>query len=124
MPWDSRATDGSPWPDGGGMVVKLGKDDYLIAGRGIVVKWEAADEKAEEKKLGEDGFLLSGDNADTSAWNGKERVGILSCDEVDFEPDGTMRVIRRLNGDETHQGRHVRIGVDGYKALHVRLYRY
>ena len=106
------------------MVVKLGKDDYLIAGRGIVVKWEAADEKAEEKKLGEDGFLLSGDNADTSAWNGKERVGILSCDEVDFEPDGTMRVIRRLNGDETHQGRHVRIGVDGYKALHVRLYRY
>ena len=124
LPWDSRATDGSPWPDGGGMVVKLGKDDYLIAGRGIVVKWEAADEKAEEKKLGEDGFLLSGDNADTSAWNGKERVGILSCDEVDFEPDGTMRVIRRLNGDETHQGRHVRIGVDGYKALHVRLYRY
>lgn len=124
LPWDSRATDGSRWPDGGGMVIKLGKDEYLIAGTGIVLKWEGADEKAEEQRLGEDGFMLSGEDPGNSQWKGKERIGILSCDEVDILPDGSFKVIRRLNGDETHQGRHVRIGVDDYKALHVKLYRY
>ncbi len=124
LPWDSRATDGSVWPDGGGMVIRLGKDDYLIAGTGIVVKWESAEESSTEKKLGEDGFQLSGDIEKENKWKGKERIGILSCDEVDINPDGSFKVIRRLNGDETHQGRHVRIGVDDYKALHVKLYRY
>ncbi len=124
LPWDSRATDGSPWPAGGGVIIRLDKDEYLIAGTGIVVKWESADESSSEKRLGEDGFQLSGDIAIENEWKGKERIGILSCDEVDIKPDGSFRVIRRLNGDETHQGRHVRIGVDDYKALHVRLYRY
>ncbi|MDE6636781.1 MAG: DUF5597 domain-containing protein [Muribaculaceae bacterium] len=124
LPWDSRATDGSIWPDGGGMIIQLAKDEYLIAGTGIVVKWESANESSSEKKLGEDGFMLSGDNANESEWKGKERIGILSCDEIEINPDGSFKVIRRLNGDETHQGRHVRIGVDDYKALHVKLYRY
>lgn len=124
LPWDSRATDGSRWPDGGGMVIRLAKDEYLIAGSGIVVKWESEDEYAVEKKLGEDGFMISGENSKELKWKGKSRVGILSCDEVDVNKDGSFTVIRRLNGDETHQGRHVRIGVDDYKALHVRLYRY
>ena len=124
LPWDSRATDGSRWPDGGGMVIRLGKDEYLIAGTGIVVRWEGMDETTEGEKLGEDGFMLSGEDSKSSKWKGKERIGILSCDEVDILPDGSFNVIRRLNGDETHQGRHVRIGVDDYKALHVKLYRY
>lgn len=129
LPWDSRATDGSPWPAAGGMVINLGKDEYLIAGKGIVVKWETADEKSAQAALGEDGFQLAGNEkgtskSDNNVWKGKERIGILSCDEVDINPDGTFRVLRRLNGDETHQGRHVRIGVDDFKALHVKLYRY
>lgn len=125
LPWDSRATDGSIWPDGGGMIIQLDKDDFLIAGTGIVVKWESSNEvSSSEKKLGEDGFILSGDDSSESDWKGKQRIGILSCDEVDINPDGSFNVIRRLNGDETHQGRHVRIGVDDYKALHVKLYRY
>ena len=124
LPWDSRATDGSRWPDGGGMVIRLGQDEYLIAGTGIVVRWEGYDESSSEKKLGEDGFQLTGEDSTGSRWKGKERIGILSCDEVDIRPDGSFSVIRRLNGDETHQGRHVRIGVDDYKALHVKLYRY
>ncbi|MDE7421609.1 MAG: DUF5597 domain-containing protein [Muribaculaceae bacterium] len=125
LPWDSRATDGSIWPDGGGMIIRLDKDEYLIAGSGIVVKWESTDEAStSEKKLGEDGFMLTGENTKESTWKGKQRIGILSCDEVDINPDGSFSVIRRLNGDETHQGRHVRIGVDNFKALHVKLYRY
>ncbi len=124
LPWDSRASDGSVWPDGGGMVIKLGADDYLIAGSGIVIKWESSNETSSEKKLGEDGFMLSGEATKEKRWSGNERIGILSCDEIDINPDGTFKVIRRLNGDETHQGRHVRIGVDDFKALHVKLYRY
>ena len=104
--------------------MQRGIDEFLIIGTGIVVKWEMPNENSEEKKLGEDGFQLSGNDAKGTEWNGKERIGILSCDEVDINPDGSLKVIRRLNGDETHQGRHVRIGVDDYKILHVKLYRY
>ena len=125
LPWDSRATDGSVWPDGGGIVIRLAKDEYLIAGSGIVVKWETVGESDIEASLGEDGFMQTGsDAAKKHGWQGKGRVGILSCDEVKVNPDGSFTTVRRLNGDETHQGRHVRIGVDGYKALHVKLYRY
>ncbi len=124
LPWDSRATDGSRWPAAGGMIINLGKDEYLIAGKGIVVKWEATDEESTNKSLGEDGFQLSGNSEQDAQWKGKQRIGILSCDEVDIKPDGSFNVVRRLNGDETHQGRHVRIGVDDFKALHVKLYRY
>lgn len=124
LPWDSRATDGSRWPDAGGIIILRGIDEFLIIGTGIVVKWEMPDENSDEKKLGEDGFQLSGNTAKENEWKGKERIGILSCDEVDINPDGSLKVIRRLNGDETHQGRHVRIGVDDYKILHVKLYRY
>lgn len=124
LPWDPRATDGSTWPDGGGLIIKLGKDDYLIAGRGIVVKWESDNETNSDLALGEDGFMLQGGEGGKTAWKGKERIGILSCDEVDIDSEANICTIRRLNGDETHQGRHVRIGVDEYKILRVKLYRY
>lgn len=129
LPWDPRATDGSRWPDGGAMVIRLDKDEYLIAGSGVVVKWETDSEsQVAQSKLGEDGFALSGDSGSESRsksrWNGKQRVGILSCDEVEVMPDGSLRTTKRLNGDETHQGRHVRISPDGFSALHVKLYRY
>lgn len=127
LPWDPRATDGSRWPDGGAMAIRLDKDEYLIAGSGVVVKWETEDEsQSAQANLGEDGFALACDSAgeSNSSWKGKQRVGILSCDEVEVLPDGSFRIIRRLNGDETHQGRHVRISPDGFSALHVKLYRY
>ena len=45
-------------------------------------------------------------------------------DEVRAGDGGKMEYVRRLNGDETHQGRHVRISIDDYQLLHVRLYEY
>ena len=27
LPWDPRATDGTPWPEGGGLILKFGTDD-------------------------------------------------------------------------------------------------
>lgn len=124
LPWDPRSSDGSVWPDGGGIVIKLSDLEYVIAGSGIVVKWELADEKDGSVRLGEDGFVESGNQDKKDAWHGKGRVGILSCDEVELLPDGSMKEVRRLNGDETHQGRHVRIGIDDFKVLHVKLYKY
>lgn len=85
----------------------------------------AASAKA-QAKLGEDGFAATGSdaNADNAKWSAKYRVGIASVDEVEPQPDGSFRRIRRLNGDEDHQGRHVRIGVDNFQILHVKLYQY
>lgn len=130
LPWDPRATDGSTWPEGGGIILRLAKDEYLIAGNGIVVEFAKKSEKtmSEAKKaLGEDGFVQAGSNDQpkipNQQWNGK-RCGIGSVDEVKVNADGSFQFIRRLNGDQDHQGRHVRISVGDYKALHVKLYEY
>jgi hypothetical protein len=56
-------------------------------------------------------------------FNGK-RLGLLSVDEVSISDDGTMQYLRRHNGDQTHQGRHARIGVGEWKLLHIKLYEY
>ena len=128
LPWDSRATDGSEWPEGGGIVLRLSKDEYIIAGSGIVVEFEKKDEKktSEAKKLGEDGFVeQGGQNVNQStAWGGSLRAGIGPVDEISINENGEFVYVRRLNGDQTHQGRHIRIGVDDFKILHVKLYEY
>ncbi len=127
LPWDSRATDGSKWPEGGGIILRLAKDEYIVAGSGIVVEFEKTDENKaiEAKDLGEDGFASTGKNDRTEqSWNGSSRCGIGPVDEVAINKNGTFGYIRRLNGDQTHQGRHVRIGVDDFSILHVKLYEY
>ena len=89
LPWDSRATDGSVWPETGGIILRIEKDEYIIAGSGIVVEFKA---------------------------------GLGTVDEIKINGDGSFSYIRRLNGDQTHQGRHVRISVDEFSILHVKLY--
>jgi len=130
LPWDSRATDGSTWQEGGAIVIKLGELDYLIAGTGVVVNFQTTTEteQEEQKALGEDGFATAGAGEATpvrrqTRFKGK-RIGIGYVDQVDINPDGSLRYLRRENGDQSHQGRHVRISVGEYKALHVRLYEY
>ena len=128
LPWDPRATDGSTWPEGGAILIRLGKYDYLLAGSGVVVDFKTPTEKQQEEKkqLGEDGFAEAGGNKSPTLnrhFNGK-RLGLLSVDEVSISDDGTMQYLRRHNGDQTHQGRHARIGVGEWKLLHIRLYEY
>lgn len=137
LPWDPRATDGSEWPEGGGILSRLGTDEYLLAGSGVVVSFATAYEKAfeEEKTLGEDGFAAEGkggqETNDTrkpasglqERFSGK-RKGIASVDEVRITPDGKVTYLRRENGDQSHQGRHARIPCGEWKILHVRLYEY
>lgn len=127
LPWDSRATDGSVWPEGGGIILRLARDEYIIAGSGIVVEFEKKGENKEiqAKDLGEDGFVSQGGkDLKQQVWQGQTRAGIGTVDEISIDESGKFSYVRRLNGDQTHQGRHIRIGVDDFSILHVKLYEY
>ena len=135
LPWDPRATDGSTWPEGGAMLMRLGKYDYLLAGSGVVIDFKTRTEKEQEasraglgeqqKKLGEDGFAEAGSTSQTpiKPFTGS-RLGLLSVDEVCIDEQGQMHYLRRDNGDQSHQGRHARISVGDWKILHIQLYEY
>ena len=128
LPWDSRATNGSIWPEGGGILFKLSKNEYIVAGSGIVLEFAKTSEKQtieKQKQLGEDGFALRNDQIKTKHDKFKGmRCGIGYVDEVKVDKDGKLHYVRRLNGDQDHQGRHVRISVGDFKILHVQLYEY
>ena len=128
LPWDSRATNGSIWPEGGGILLKLSKNEYIVAGSGSVLEFAKTSEKQtieKQKQLGEDGFALRNDQIKTKHDKFKGmRCGIGYVDEVKVDKDGKLHYVRRLNGDQDHQGRHVRISVGDFKILHVQLYEY
>ncbi|MBO9624006.1 MAG: DUF5597 domain-containing protein [Sphingomonas sp.] len=94
-PWTPK--DKQVAAEHGGMILWLGGEDYLIAGSGITVTVEPAD--------------------------GKGRAGLDRVEEGRFV-DGKWVPGRVLNGDQTHQGRHVRLPLDVMGVQRVRLYRY
>jgi len=84
----------------GGLIIQTGPEDYLVAGQGITVTVEpAASEDAPS-------------------------VGLDSVWEGSFDARGTWIPGRLLNGDQTHQGRHLRLAPGQYQIQRVRLYRY
>ena len=94
----------------------------------MVIDFKTPTEKQQEqqKTLGEDGFAEAGGSSAQQIqkrFKGK-RLGLLSVDEVAISDDGTMQYLRRHNGDQTHQGRHARIGIGEWKILHIKLYEY
>jgi beta-galactosidase GanA len=101
FPWSKAPRDpAAPWPRAAGLVVATGPDEFVVAGSGVIFTF-AADAR--------------GDPAQT--------VGLLSVDEGSYQR-GVFVVRRRLNGDETHQGRHVRIPAGSFAIQRVKLYRY
>jgi len=80
----------------GGLVIAVGADEYLFAGTGLTITFE-------------------------SPGAADPLVGLLAVDEGKYV-NGEWVAGRRLNGDQTHQGRHVRLG--GFEIQRVRLYRY
>lgn len=80
----------------GGLVIALGDGEFLVAGTGIVLTFESEDGAA---------------------------AGILSAEEGEFA-GGRWMPRRRLNGDQTHQGRHIRIPPGSFGIQRFRLYRY
>ncbi len=85
-------------PRYGGMIIMISPDEYYVAGRGMVITFKSASD---------DGKL----------------VGIGSDDEGKFV-DGKWAPGLRLNGDQTHQGRHIDLPGSTYSIQKVRLYKY
>src|SRR5678815_712847 len=82
----------------GGLVIALGPDEYLFAGTGLTITFE-------------------------TAGNGDPLVGLLAVDEGKYV-EGQWVAGRRLNGDQTHQGRHVRLCAGKFGIQRVKVYRY
>jgi hypothetical protein len=82
----------------GGLVIATGPDEFVVAGMGLVVTFEA----------------------DTP---GAPLVGIMSAQEGKYV-NGQWTPGRWLNGDQTHQGRHVRLPAGRFDIQRVKLYRY
>lgn len=83
----------------GGMIIQIGPEEYLIAGQGITVTF---------KPVGD----------------GPASAGIDSAYEGVFDAGGAWVPGRLLNGDQTHQGRHIRLGAGDWQIQRVKLYRY
>lgn len=95
--WSSDAK-AEEWPMASAIIIQTDKDEFYIAGSGIVATFKPLD-------------------------NSNKNAGILKTDEGIFE-NNHWKTIRHLNGDQTHQGRHIRIPAGEYSIQKVQLYTY
>ena len=96
-PWTPK--DKQTIADHGGMLIHAGGEDFWFAGQGITVTFKGAGE-------------------------GPALVGIDSAWEGVFDEQGKWKSGRLLNGDQTHQGRHIRLPPGQFQIQKVRFYRY
>ncbi|MFC0517327.1 DUF5597 domain-containing protein [Mucilaginibacter angelicae] len=94
--WSPKAKDAN-WPLTGCIIIALTKDEFYVGGTGLVISFKPVKDGA--------------------------RAGILQVDEGVFV-NGKWQAGRRLNGDEDHQGRHLRIPVGEYGIQRIKLYNY
>ena len=97
LPWENHR-DTARWGEAGAILIELSATEYLVAGSGVVVTF--GNERNDETV-----------------------TGISAIDEVAFD-DGKMKILRRLNGDQNHQGRHLRIPSGKWSIQRVKLYDY
>lgn len=94
----SPGASAAEWPMAGAMLIQTGEDEFYLAGTGVVVTFKPVSDPA-------------------------LNIGILKVDEGAFETQ-QWKVLRHLNGDQTHQGRHVRIPYGQYGVQRFELYVY
>lgn len=106
------------------------ENEYIIAGSGIVIEFAKTQKSncrntqgVRRRRLRKKGNENNKTGSGKTAWHGK-RCGIGFVDEVKVNADGSLGYIRRMNGDQSHQGRHVRIPTGHFSILHVVLYDY
>jgi hypothetical protein len=99
--WSPEATK-PHWPSAGALIICEGPNEYLIAGTGVVFTFTV--------------------NGSTDGQAGMQ-AGILQAEEGQFI-SGKWQAGRRMNGDQDHQGRHIRIPVGEWSIQRVRLYQY
>lgn len=85
-------------PAHGGLIIQTGQDEFLAAGRGVIIRFADA---------AKSGF----------------RVGIEQIVEGEFV-DGQWVAGRWLNGDESGQGRYLRLPPEKFGIQKLKLYRY
>jgi beta-galactosidase GanA len=82
----------------GGMIIMISPDEFYVAGRGLIVTFET--------------------NADDNSI-----VGIGSDEAGTFIGDKWVPGLR-LNGDQTHQGRHIDLPGNTFSIQKIKLYKY
>jgi hypothetical protein len=94
--WSPKAKQ-EQWPLTGGIIIVLSDSGFYVGGTGLVLTFEP-------KTPG-------------------RRAGILSAEEGRFI-DGKWHAVRQMNGDQDHQGRHLRIPEGEYGIQRITLYTY
>jgi beta-galactosidase GanA len=96
MGWSPGSKE-NEWPLAGGIVIAVAPDEFYVAGIGLIITFTP---KEKNKK-----------------------AGFISIDEGKFKKEKWIPG-RRMNGDQDHQGRHVRIPMNEYNIQHVKMYTY
>ncbi len=86
------------WPLGSAIIIQTAENEFYIAGSGVVITTK---------------FM---ENKDLN-------IGLLKVDEGNFI-NNNWTVKRHLNGDQTHQGRHINIGTNQFGIQRVEFYGY
>jgi beta-galactosidase GanA len=86
------------WPATGAIIIQEGADEFVIAGTGVVATFSRVDADAVS-------------------------VGILQAEEGKYINNKWIAG-RRMNGDQDHQGRHIRIAAGEWNIQKVKLYNY
>ncbi|MCQ8186116.1 DUF5597 domain-containing protein [Parvularcula maris] len=74
-------------------------------------------------QTGDEEFLAVGRGA-TITFSSEEGGSGIERADLGHIVEGEFEAVRRLNGDQTHQGRHVRLPPNGFSLQRVRLYKY
>jgi hypothetical protein len=93
----SASSTPAPIPPSGGLVIAIGPDEFIFAGTGLIITFESTEVRSV--------------------------AGILSAEEGHFI-NGEWKNILWLSGDQTHQGRHIRLEPGRFSIQRVKLYRY
>jgi beta-galactosidase GanA len=100
--WSGPLRHSEVWPKSAALVIATGLDEFIVLGTSVIVTVDLGSEDCSQNT---------------------ERAGILFIDEC-YAENGQLLIGRRLNGDESHQGRHLRIPAPEFGVQRLSLYRY
>jgi beta-galactosidase GanA len=95
--WSPEAKN-DEWPFAGAIIIQTKENEFFIGGSGVVINFKVHE-------------------------NDTLNAGILKVDEGYFK-DNQWIITRHLNGDQTHQGRHLRIPSGDYGIQRLELYMF
>lgn len=104
LSWSSGAKD-EHWPEVGALILKLSDNEFIFAGSGVVATFADATQK---NIIGIE-----------SIWEGTYAAADTTKNDLPKWKPG-----RLLNGDESHQGRHLHLPLGEYQAQRIVIYKY